>query len=119
VAPFGIAVSLIEPGPVPTAFGSTAVGTLDVPSSVGAAGPYDDFKHRLAAAYASSYGGRRGRLLASSPERVAKVIVKAAEASWPRARYVVGPVAHALVTSRRLLPDRAFDALLRSSFPTP
>lgn len=117
VAPFGIAVSLIEPGPVRTEFGATAVGTIDGRMPEGG-GPYDAFKAQLAATYTGAYDGRR-RLLASSPQRVAAVIVKAAEAAHPRARYVVGPIAHALITSRRVLPDRAFDALVRANFPTP
>jgi NAD(P)-dependent dehydrogenase (short-subunit alcohol dehydrogenase family) len=117
LAPFGISVVVIEPGPVRTDFGTTALGTLGI-STAGGSGPYDDLMHRVAATYASTYAGR-GRSLASSPERVASVIVSAAESRRPRARYVVGPVAHALVTSRRLLPDRAFDALIRSAFPAP
>lgn len=118
VAPFGVAVSLIEPGPVLTEFGTTAINTIDERGPVEAQGPYDDFKRRLAASYAGAYDGRR-RNLASSADAVAAVIVKAADAARPRARYVVGPVAHAVVTSRRLLPDRVFDALIRSQFPTP
>lgn len=42
VAPFGVAVSLIEPGPVRTKFGATAVGTLAQQSAE--PGPYDAFK---------------------------------------------------------------------------
>lgn len=118
VAPFGVGVSLIQPGPVLTEFGATAISTIDGRGAAAGDGPYDDFKQRLAARYASAYDGRRPRL-ASSADVVARVIVKAAEAAHPRARYVVGPVAHAAVTSRRLLPDRLFDALLRSQFPTP
>jgi NAD(P)-dependent dehydrogenase (short-subunit alcohol dehydrogenase family) len=115
LAPFGISVVVIEPGPVRTEFGTTALDTLGS-STAGGPGPYDDLMHRVAATYASTYAGR-GRSLASSPERVASVIVAAAESRRPRARYVVGPVAHALLTSRRLLPDRAFDALIRTAFP--
>jgi NAD(P)-dependent dehydrogenase (short-subunit alcohol dehydrogenase family) len=117
LAPFGISVVVIEPGPVRTEFGTTAIGTLESPAA-GGPGPYDDFMHRVAATYASTYAGR-GHVFASSPERVASVIVSAAGARRPRARYVVGPVAHALVTSRRLLPDRAFDALIRAAFAAP
>lgn len=118
VASFGVAVSLIEPGPVLTEFGTTAINTIDEPGTAGGAGPYDDFKRRLAASYAGAYDGRR-RNLASSADSVAAVIVKAADANRPRARYVVGPIAHAAVTGRRLLPDRVFDAVVRSQFPTP
>ena len=117
VAGFGIGVSLVEPGPVLTEFGNTAVGTIEDESFTGT-GPYDDFRRRLGQAYTRAYDGRRTGL-ASSPEDVADVIVKAAEAARPRARYLVGPVARALVTARRVLPDRAFDALLRSQWPTP
>jgi NAD(P)-dependent dehydrogenase (short-subunit alcohol dehydrogenase family) len=123
VAPFGVSVILVEPGPVRTDFGATAVGTIDGGSQSAAQGsyadgPYADFKARLGAAYASAYDGRRRRL-SSSADQVAQVIVRAVEAARPRPRYVVGPVAHALVMSRRLLPDRAFDALIRAGFPTP
>lgn len=116
VASFGIAVSVIEPGPVLTEFATTTIGTIEAAGAAG--GPYDEFKRRLAQTYAGAYDGRR-RNLASSPERVAGVIVRAATARHPRSRYVVGPVAHALVGSRRLLPDRVFQALLGSQFPTP
>ena len=117
VAGFGIGVSLVEPGPVLTGFGGTAVATLpDEPPD--AAGPYDDFRRRLGQAYTRAYDGRRTGL-ASSPEDIAAVIVKAAESPRPRARYLVGPVARALVGARRVLPARAFDALLRSRWPTP
>lgn len=117
VAGFGIAVSLVEPGPVLTEFGSTAAGTIQDEGPVGT-GPYDDFRRRLGQAYARAYDGRRAGL-ASSADDIAGVIVKAAQTSRPRARYLVGPLARALVTARRVLPDRAFDALLRSQWPTP
>lgn len=118
VAPFGVAVVLIEPGPVRTEFGATALGTIDDRAKTGDDGTYDDFKARLTATYASTYGGA-ARRLASAADRVAAVIVKAAESRRPRARYVVGPVAHTLLAGRRILPDRAFDAVVRSAFPTP
>jgi NAD(P)-dependent dehydrogenase (short-subunit alcohol dehydrogenase family) len=113
VAGFGIAVVLVEPGPVLTEFGSTTVATITVEP-----GPYAEFKQRLAQRFAAAYDGRRTNL-ASSADEVAATIVKAARARRPRARYVVGPLAHVLVGSRRVLPDRAFDALIRSQFPTP
>ena len=121
VASFGVRVVVIQPGPVLTEFGTTALTSLAAETGragEGADGPYADFRARLAGAYADAYSGDN-KLLASSPERVATVIVKAATVRRPRPRYVVGPVARALVTSRRVLPDRAFDALVRSSFPTP
>ncbi len=113
VAGFGVAVVLIEPGPVLTDFATTTLSTLDA-----APGPYDDFRRRLGHRLTVAYDGRRSNL-ASSPDDVAKVIVKAARTRRPRARYLVGPVAYVLVGARRVLPDRAFDALVRSQFPVP
>jgi NAD(P)-dependent dehydrogenase (short-subunit alcohol dehydrogenase family) len=116
VAPFGVAVVLVEPGPVRTAFGDTAVATID--EHPAADDPYAGFRVELARRYARAYDGR-GSSLASSPEQVARVIVRAAGAPRPRARYVVGPVARAMVGLRRFAPAFAFDAVIRASFPVP
>ncbi len=50
---------------------------------------------------------------------MAEVIEKAMAASRPRARYRVAPSARIMLTTRKLLPDAAFDALLRNQFPSP
>jgi NAD(P)-dependent dehydrogenase (short-subunit alcohol dehydrogenase family) len=137
VRPFGIGVSLVEPGPVLTRWAETAIGTIGATvegsanrgtgqASGGAGGsadggaesPYADWNARLVQRVASAYEGPLARL-ASSPEAVARVIERAASSAHPRARYVVGPVAHALTALKRLLPDAAFDALLRSQYPSP
>jgi len=119
VASFGIRVSVIEPGPVLTDFATTAVSTIgDGDTAPGSFGPYGDFMNRVAVAYAGAYAGDLSRL-ASSADDVAQVIVKAATARRPRPRYVVGPMARALVSGKRLLSDRAFDALVKSRYPTP
>jgi NAD(P)-dependent dehydrogenase (short-subunit alcohol dehydrogenase family) len=47
-----------------------------------------------------------------SPEKVAKPIAHALTARRPRTRYVVGVDARGQAIARRLLPDRAFDALV-------
>jgi hypothetical protein len=47
---------------------------------------------------------------------VAKTIVKAATTSRPRIRYAVGRGAGSLLIARRLLPDRAFDAMVHSMY---
>lgn len=46
------------------------------------------------------------------PEKVAKPIFHALTARRPRTRYVVGTDARSQALARRLLPDRAFDALV-------
>ena len=58
----------------------------------------------------------RGRM-AAPPEAVARTIEKAASARHPRTRCVVTAGARMLLLTRRLLPDRAFDAVLRTQFP--
>jgi len=47
------------------------------------------------------------------------VIVSAASSAHPRPRYAVGAMAKGLITTRRLLPDVAWDAVVRRTWPTP
>jgi NAD(P)-dependent dehydrogenase (short-subunit alcohol dehydrogenase family) len=116
LAPFGVRVVLVEPGPVRTAFGDTAVATID------AVPPADDdyarFRLALALRYAQAYDGRRSSM-ASSPAQVARVIVRAVSSSRPRARYAVGPVARTMIGLRRFAPAPVFDAVIRGTFPVP
>jgi len=116
VAPFGVGVVLVEPGPVQTAFGDTAVATIAEDGSGDPA--YNRFMRELGARVAQAYDGRRTSM-ASTPEHVARVIVRAVESDRPRARYVVGPVARAMVGLRRFAPAPAFDAVIRRTFPVP
>ena len=57
--------------------------------------------------------------LGGPPEAVAKVIEKAITAKRPKARYLVTPSARLLKTQRSLMPDRAWDAFLRTQFTQP
>jgi NAD(P)-dependent dehydrogenase (short-subunit alcohol dehydrogenase family) len=121
VAPFGVAVVLVEPGPVSTAFGDTAVGTIDAARDEAAAegeDAYAGFRRALAERYAQAYDGSRMRL-ASSPDAVAGVIARAVRVRRPRSRYTVGPVAKTMIGLRRFAPSPVFDAVIRSSFPVP
>ncbi|MGF1432010.1 oxidoreductase [Kitasatospora sp. LaBMicrA B282] len=113
VAPFGIRVSLIEPGLIRTGFGGTAAGTLA--DSAVPTGPYAALNGTMAQLMAQGY---RNRLLAAPPEAVARVIEHAVLAGHPRTRYVVTPAARLLVQVRRLAGARAFDALLRAQLRT-
>jgi NAD(P)-dependent dehydrogenase (short-subunit alcohol dehydrogenase family) len=116
VAGFGVRVSLVEPGPVLTEFVQTALDTNAAPD--GGSGPYTEFRASLAASVAGAYQGR-SRLLASSPERVARAIQHAVSATRPRSRYVVGPTARLLINARRVLPDVAWDALIARQYDRP
>ena len=57
---------------------------------------------------------RRG--LSSGPGVVARKIVKAASTGRPGSRYPVGLGARSIVLARRLLPDRAMDAIIGRVF---
>jgi NAD(P)-dependent dehydrogenase (short-subunit alcohol dehydrogenase family) len=121
VAPFGVAVVLVEPGPVSTAFGETTLGTINAApdeATVQGEEAYAGFRRALAVRYAQAYDGSRMRL-ASSPDAVASVIVRAVRVRRPRTRYTVGPVAKTMIGLRRFAPSPVFDAVIRSSFPVP
>src|SRR5881628_2404978 len=86
VKPFGIDVVVIEPGPIKTRFGDTAIESV---KSLGASGsPYAAFNAVLAQKIKEAYEGPMGRF-AAGPEAVAHVIEKAITAERPRTRYPV------------------------------
>ncbi len=100
--PFGIDVVMIEPGSIRTEWGGIAADNL---RRVSGAGPYA----RQAQGMAESMDSERS----SPPSVVADAVAKAVTARRPRSRYVVGFAARPLITLRRLLPDRAFDAVIK------
>jgi NAD(P)-dependent dehydrogenase (short-subunit alcohol dehydrogenase family) len=119
--PFGISVVLVEPGPVKTPWNDTAAGSLagSQPSDPAQDDdPYAAFKLAVAGGFGSVAEGPTSRL-SSTADDVAKVIARAAKARRPRTRYLVNPVARGLVTADALLPDRAWDALVRRQFNLP
>jgi NAD(P)-dependent dehydrogenase (short-subunit alcohol dehydrogenase family) len=114
---FGVDVILIEPGLIKTRFGETAVGSIDVAVADGD-DPYADFNAAVGAATAGAYEGPLARL-GGGPETVARAIERAVSARRPKTRYKVTPSARLILAQRRLLSDRAWDAFLRTQFPTP
>jgi NAD(P)-dependent dehydrogenase (short-subunit alcohol dehydrogenase family) len=111
---FGIDVVVIEPGLIRTEFAGTAVGSIPVGEA-----PYDRFNAAVGAATAGAYdGGGLGRL-GGGPDSVARAIERALLAKRPHTRYRVTPSAKLLLTLRRLLPDRGWDALVGRAYPKP
>jgi NAD(P)-dependent dehydrogenase (short-subunit alcohol dehydrogenase family) len=114
---FGVDVIVVEPGPIKTQFGDTAVDSIRRMAAASAS-PYGEFNSVLARKIKEAYEGPMGRF-AAEPVAVARVIERAISAERPRTRYPVTAAARVLMRLRRWLPDRAFDAFLRTQFPHP
>jgi len=110
---FGVDVSVIEPGLIRTSFAETAVGSVSHED-----GPYAEFNTAVSANTAGAYEGPIGKL-GGGPEAVARAIERAIVARRPRTRYPVTLSARVFLAQRALLPDRAWDAVVGTSFPRP
>jgi NAD(P)-dependent dehydrogenase (short-subunit alcohol dehydrogenase family) len=108
--PWGIRVSVIEPGSFGTEIwrrgGEAADSTLErIPEE----------KRALYAGLIAAVRkvARRTQDRGKPPDAVVRAIVHALTARRPRTRYVVGADARIQIALARLLPDRAYDALVR------
>jgi NAD(P)-dependent dehydrogenase (short-subunit alcohol dehydrogenase family) len=104
VAPFGIGVSLVEPGDIHTPFNA-----------------HMEWGDWSTSAYADRLGRcervvRESLPNAPGPAIVAEVIVRALTARRPRVRYTVGPDSLLVPLGRRFLPDWLSLALIRDHF---
>jgi NADP-dependent 3-hydroxy acid dehydrogenase YdfG len=121
---FGVDVVLIEPGLITTEFGMTAVATVNEADSGTEASerdgedPYKKFNAKLAAMTAGVYESPM-RHLGGGPDVVAKAIEKAISRRKAPSRMLLTPSAHLTVLQRKLLPDRLWDAVLRTQMPEP
>ncbi len=113
---FGVDVIVVEPGVIKTGFGDAAVTSMGAASPEGA---YGDFNAGVARATIGAYESGPMATLGGEPDAVARTIEKAISARRPRTRYPVTPSARLLMTTRRVLPDRAFDAFLGRTYPQP
>ncbi len=109
---FGIDVVIIEPGGIATEWGGIAAENVLTTSGSGAYGAQ-------AAAVAKTLGSPAAAQRDSSPWVVANAIGRAVTARRPKTRYAIGFGAKPLIALRWLLPDRAFDALIRLATGTP
>ena len=108
---FGIGVSLVEPGLIRTGFEETALT-----SDAAAAQEHSPYAGLLAASASNTSGGYGNPMVATGPEAVAKVILRAIESRHPKSRYVVTPAARALIATRTLGGDRVWDFMVRQQF---
>ena len=117
VAGFGVGVVVVEPGLIRTGFADAATGSME--GDPVEDGPYASFNADVAKAVRDNYERGPFLRLGGGPETVAATIERAITAEKPRARYAVTPSAHLFIGLRRLLPDRAWDALMSTVYPRP
>jgi NAD(P)-dependent dehydrogenase (short-subunit alcohol dehydrogenase family) len=121
---FGIDVILLEPGLITTEFGEAAVASMAAPDALAATGagtsgdPYATFNATVGAATKGAYDGPM-RAFGAGPDKVAKVIERSIRKRRAPTRVTITPSAKLTIPTRRLMPDRAWDALMRAQFPTP
>lgn len=106
----GIAVSVVEPGPIRSAFRATSMqlAEKDLDSSRSRFGPLLTYEVARRQAHPEKM-----RAFTLPPEAVARRILHAVSSSRPRRRYPVTVQAVAGEWARRLLPDAAVDGILR------
>ena len=103
--PHGISVSIIEPASTVSEWGGIAAQGLLATSGTG---PYASQAREMAGALAST----ERAATSTPPEVIAGAIMHAASSPRPRTRYPVGRGARAILTLRRILPDRLFDPVV-------
>lgn len=109
LAPLGIEVVQVEPGPVRSGFGERAAGSLDA------------FRRREGSLYgpvrdAVERRARSSQAGTTTAEECAEALFSAATAGRPRTRYTVTREARGMRLLRLLLPDRALDRVLARRF---
>lgn len=108
---FGVRVVLLEPGGISsTNYEATASASWPVVD-----GPYAAFRRNAQRARSGWY--RPGAPGMSTPEDVARVVVKAITSERPRARYKIGILPRVMPWMYRLLPNRTWDAIWARQLP--
>jgi NAD(P)-dependent dehydrogenase (short-subunit alcohol dehydrogenase family) len=115
VKPFGVRVSIVEPGIIRTKFGETAVATV---TEHGGDGPYAVLSKSVADRTAGAYEGPMA-MMSAGPESVARVIERAIKRRSPRPRYRVTAGGRMILVTRASLTDRAWDRMMRLAYKPP
>jgi NAD(P)-dependent dehydrogenase (short-subunit alcohol dehydrogenase family) len=104
--PFGIDVVVIQPGATHSEWARIAQDSLIKYSGHG---PYG----KAASAHARMMEAGHQGSIPAPPSVVAKTIVQAVQSRNPKTRYATGGLARTMLFLRRVLSDRAFDAMFR------
>ena len=110
--PFGIDVIIIEPGGIKTEWSGIAA---DKVRAVSSDGPYAPQGNAVANSLTSESTQKRS----SPPALIGRTIRKAVQARKPKTRYAVGFGAKPMILMHDVLPDRAFDAMIRRAAGVP
>lgn len=109
VAPFGVKVVLIEPGPIDTKFkANVELKSLELLQDEKS--PYFEMARKALRFY--QHQGWPG----ASPDRVARTIAKVFARRHPRPRYVVTNRGRMAIFFHHIMPDRIWDFLISKSF---
>ena len=103
--PFGIDVVLVEPGPILSEWAGIARESM-LTWSRGTV--YEKAATRMSTRYERTFDPR----VVSGPDAVAEKVLSALQATNPSARYPAGRGARAILTARRVLPDRLMDVVM-------
>ena len=111
VRPFGVQVSLVEPGVTRSSFvdkTTVSEGMDGDPDS-----PYAALRASVSRANNEAY---TNRLVSASAESVAQVVVSAVESDRPRTRYLLTPAAKLMAATHSVAGDRVWDRLMAQQF---
>jgi NADP-dependent 3-hydroxy acid dehydrogenase YdfG len=111
---FGVDVILVEPGLIVSGFADAATATVAADEG----GPYSRFNDAVSKLTTDAYKGPMSKL-GAGPEAVAETIAGALQSGRPKPRYPVTLSAHLMINQRRFTPDRVWDLMMRTQFPTP
>jgi len=110
VEPFGINVSIIEPGAIRTNFGEVVGKQLTKYIEKGSA-----YKQQIEP-FIKLMNSPRMQTMGTDAKFLAKVFLKAATEKKPKRRYVKGQMAKPMLFIRKWFGDAAFELLLKRSF---
>lgn len=110
---FGIEVVLVKPGGVYTNFMNTANKLYPEPL---ADGTYNEFREKFVKQSNAIFDPQKKTYGVLTPEKVAVVILKAAEKNKPKTRYKIGALAKITPIIHSLMSDRGFDKFMLKQF---
>ncbi len=106
----GIFVSVLQPGPIKTAFMASTLATFKASVDIANSPHRVAYEKRLTAM--ENETASRFKL---GPEAVVAKLIHAVESPRPKARYKISPHTHIIALARRLLPMPLVDALMARS----